>query len=273
MNSPFSSVSTTASLPTSSTLLPALAAPPSRSTRPDTAALPLFAAESALDSKMVRACSSTGLSPRAMGISPLTAPPRRAWRLACSELGSPQMVIGADSVGRVPHQSWSPPHSERFRDLELRPRNRYFGAGDRLKRLRVADSADHGRRRRPSRLGTGTTDECRRRRYGENNEDGAVRADAKRARQECDAERVEEVVKNPNLVRAGDEAVDTEFAQRIRVRRGLTASDNDIRTREKLSVEAVDDYADNLALARAGGGRWGGTRRVLGGERGRGRDE
>ena len=68
VNSPFSSVITTASPPTSSTLLPCAGRAAFEKTRPDTDATPLLAVESAVESNIVRDLNSTGLSPSAMGI-------------------------------------------------------------------------------------------------------------------------------------------------------------------------------------------------------------
>ena len=92
MNSPFSLVRATTSVPTTSTRLPALEGAPSSTTRPDTTALPVLDPESAGESSSVRANSSDSSSPSEIGISAVTAPALLAWSVARIEFGRPHSL-------------------------------------------------------------------------------------------------------------------------------------------------------------------------------------
>src|SRR5205085_9860455 len=103
-----------------------------------------------------------------------------------------------------------------LRHVDLRPRNRHLGAGNRLQRFRVRDvPGDRGFSVRAGSISARAADQRQRRWYGESDDAGAVGADAKRLGDEHDAEGVQAGVKYDDAISPGSEAVDLELSERV----------------------------------------------------------
>jgi hypothetical protein len=72
---------------------------------------------------------------------------------------------------------------------------------------------------------------------------------------EHDAQRVEERVKNSDLISARRQIIDLELPEGISLDRSFRPFDYDIGVREVPAIQAVDDNADDLRLTGLGGGR------------------